>query len=242
VVPRIIHQTWKNYDIPEKWKKNQETWKKNHPNWKYMYWTDEDNLNLIKNHYPWFLETFVSYPHNIQRADAIRPFILYHYGGIYADMDYICLKNFDDVVQKDGVYLVECNYQLTNSLMASSSRHPFWKIVMKNMMKNTKQPFYMPHHLYILTSTGPHLLNNSLKLYEGGGDIYVLDQDRFSPCSWCEKTCKTDNRKHYSYTDHNGTWTKWDTKVIIHFTCRKNYYLLLFLFLIILWQWRRKNV
>ena len=97
MVPRIIHQIYwdfsgNNNPPPAEWKANQETWKKNHPNWKYMYWSDEDNLNLIKNHYPWFLNTFISYPHNIQRADAIRPFILYHYGGLYADMDNVCLK------------------------------------------------------------------------------------------------------------------------------------------------------
>lgn len=37
--------------------------------------------------YPWFLETFDGYPYPIQRADAIRYFVLHHFGGIYIDLD-----------------------------------------------------------------------------------------------------------------------------------------------------------
>jgi len=39
--------------------------------------------------YPWFLETFDSYPYNIERADVIRYFALYHFGGIYLDLDLV---------------------------------------------------------------------------------------------------------------------------------------------------------
>jgi hypothetical protein len=42
---------------------------------------------FIATHYPWFLETFEGYKYPIQRADSIRYFVLYHYGGIYIDLD-----------------------------------------------------------------------------------------------------------------------------------------------------------
>ena len=47
-------------------------------------------LTACANHacrYPWFLETFDGYPYPIQRADAIRYFVLHHFGGIYIDLD-----------------------------------------------------------------------------------------------------------------------------------------------------------
>ena len=37
--------------------------------------------------YPWFLEDWDGYEFPIQRADAIRYFVLAHYGGIYIDLD-----------------------------------------------------------------------------------------------------------------------------------------------------------
>lgn len=50
-------------------------------------WTDADAREFIEKEYPWFLETFDGYPFNIQRADSIRYFVLYHFGGIYIDLD-----------------------------------------------------------------------------------------------------------------------------------------------------------
>lgn len=37
--------------------------------------------------YDWFLEIWDNYPFGIERADAIRYFVLYHFGGIYIDLD-----------------------------------------------------------------------------------------------------------------------------------------------------------
>lgn len=55
-------------------------------------WTDEKSRELIVAEYPWFLETFDGYAHPIQRADAIRYFVLAHFGGIYVDLDDVCIS------------------------------------------------------------------------------------------------------------------------------------------------------
>lgn len=57
-------------------------------------WTDQSARSFIAENYPWFLETFDSYPYAIQRADVIRYFILAHFGGIYIDLDNV-LSNPD---------------------------------------------------------------------------------------------------------------------------------------------------
>ena len=51
-----------------------------------MFWL-RDALLMHICRYPWFLETFDNYQFPIQRADAIRYFVLAHYGGIYIDLD-----------------------------------------------------------------------------------------------------------------------------------------------------------
>ena len=63
------------------------SWKKNNPDWEIKLWTDEDNRSYIARRYPEFLNIFDSYPHNIQRADAIRSFLLRDFGGVYCDLD-----------------------------------------------------------------------------------------------------------------------------------------------------------
>ena len=50
-------------------------------------WTDDKSRELIATEYPWFLDTFDNYSQPIQRADAIRYFVLAHFGGIYIDLD-----------------------------------------------------------------------------------------------------------------------------------------------------------
>ncbi|KMU79388.1 mannosyl phosphorylinositol ceramide synthase SUR1 [Coccidioides immitis RMSCC 3703] len=73
-----------------------------------MLWTDEKADAFIESQYPWFLETFRNYRYPIQRADAIRYFVLTYYGGIYIDLDdvrqvscylqYIYIYGFVDLV------------------------------------------------------------------------------------------------------------------------------------------------
>lgn len=58
-----------------------------HKDFEYKLWTDESSLAFIKEHYPWFLPTYLGYQFNIQRADAIRYFVLHKYGGVYLDLD-----------------------------------------------------------------------------------------------------------------------------------------------------------
>lgn len=56
-------------------------------------WTDAKSRELIATEYPWFLNTFDNYSQPIQRADAIRYFVLAHFGGIYIDLDDVCTNH-----------------------------------------------------------------------------------------------------------------------------------------------------
>ena len=44
-------------------------------------WTDEDNYNLIKDHYAWFLDTYESLSKPVMKADSARYLYMYHIGG-----------------------------------------------------------------------------------------------------------------------------------------------------------------
>ena len=222
MIPKIIHQVYgifqDNKPMPNEWKEYSKILKKIYPNWKYKLWNYESCLDLLKNHYPWFLKTYNEYKYPIQRADAIRPFILYHYGGIYFDMDFVCIKNISEYFNKNGVYICEsAHFGLSNSLMASSKNHLFWKNVIEEMMKNNKQKIYQTHHLYIMQSTGPRLITTCYNNYKNN-DIYILPKKLFNPCSVCEKKCKITN-KIYCYTSNSSSWHNLDSKIINFIFC-----------------------
>lgn len=86
-IPRILHQTWKSSLLPSKWAIQSKKCQEMHKDFEYKLWTDESSLEFIKEFYPWFLPTFLGYKFDIQRADAIRYFVLHKYGGVYMDLD-----------------------------------------------------------------------------------------------------------------------------------------------------------
>jgi len=159
-VPKIIHQQWKDERIPNKFMKWRTKWLTLYPEpeYKYMLWTDTNGRELIQKHYPWFLETYDAYEHNINKADATRYFVLHHYGGIYADLDYEPMINFYEYLPKNQVGVVESPYywneQTQNCLMSSPQGDPFWLDLFFILFKNAKKE-------EVLEATGPILLDQA---------------------------------------------------------------------------------
>jgi mannosyltransferase OCH1-like enzyme len=183
-IPKIIHQTAPT--DKKKWNKLwfecQNSWHKNfpEPEYKYMMWNDEDLDNLIKNDFSWFYEIYKSYKNNIQRIDIARYFILYKYGGIYADMDYICMKNFYNMLPSNKVSISESPYKnnenLQNALMASNVNNIFWiKLIDEAIIRNSDKE----RDNDVLGTTGPVLIsdvyNNNKNL------VFILNSKLFNP-------------------------------------------------------------
>jgi len=183
-IPKIIHQTWKTRDIPydvyqKAWI---DSWKKYHADWEYKFWTDEDNKAFIKRHYPWFLKIYDRYQKSICRADAVRYFILHHYGGVYVDLDFECLKNIQPLLDNYGLVFGRMgndhafSHSIPNAFMASSKGNLFWLVMMRELVSRRNEQ-------YVESATGSLLLykavrfshkhawlrmlfKNSIKIYE----------------------------------------------------------------------------
>lgn len=196
-IPKIIHQTWKTNDIPydvypKEWV---DSWKHFHPDWEYRLWTDEDNRRLISEHYPDFLPVYDNYPADINRADAARYFILYHYGGLYVDLDFECLKSFDVLIDNQEMVLGRMDagfflrHSVPNALMASVPGHPFWIQLIKALPSYRKQSC-------VELATGPAMLFSELCLYliyrflclknKAPGSVKLYPTTYFYPITWKE--------------------------------------------------------
>lgn len=171
-IPRIIHLTWKDHNIPDVWKETIPAWKRIMPEWKIMFWTDAMNREYIQKKYSWFLSTYDGFPYNIQRADAIRYFLLRDFGGIYSDMDIKPLKNIETYltgVNADVILVKSGNLSqiYTNSFMASPKNSHFWNHVIQYMIKG-EIPWYaqFTRATTVLYSTGPHMLTKIVQNYK----------------------------------------------------------------------------
>ena len=63
-------------------------------------------MDFIADRYPQYVPLFQSYSDPLERADAIRYFILYEFGGIYADLDMEFLKPLDSLLNQGYPYIL----------------------------------------------------------------------------------------------------------------------------------------
>lgn len=148
--PKIIHQTWKDEQVPTSLASYQASWKSLHPEWEYRLWTDEDNDALVENEFSSLLDLYRSLPRAIHRADFARVLYLWRFGGLYVDLDIAALKPADELLDGTtctlgtepklhaerlrGVDQVVCN-----AAMASEREHPFWEKVIDEIRARSTQ-------------------------------------------------------------------------------------------------------
>ena len=221
MIPKLIHQTWKTSEIPEKYNAYQKKLLELHPGWEYKLWTDEDNLALVKQHFPDFYETYIDFPKNIMRADAIRYLIMHKLGGLYLDLDYEMLKPFDILDQE---LVLPYNRQrragdpydgLGNCIFASAPGHEFWKFVIDDLtaMSDYEATFkslsgkpYVTNRTTLEEAiTGPVLLTKVFYAHKDKLKNYILPpREEFHPPS----TSSADEVSAETYGIHHcsGTW------------------------------------
>lgn len=237
-VPKIIMQTWKTQDVPDKWKRSQESIRKHLPDYQYVLLTDEDNREFVKQYFPDYLSTFDSFPHPIQRADMIRPMWLYINGGVYMDLDFEIQKDFSSLLETGELFLVSSGNigaSLTNSFMASVPRHPLWLLYLERM-KEPVSVFAITKHFEVMTTTGPLALTSVVKNNEV---VYSsLPQKFLMPCSVCDDR-DSDVCNGYLRPLEGQSWNSWDSLVLNFLMCHWKKIVILVIFLLFCWLvWR----
>jgi len=202
-VPKIIHHICPR-DFRKwhpKWFHCYESWLRVFPKEEYthMHWFDDELDDVIKNDgYEWFLSIFDSYDVNIKRIDMVRPFILYKYGGVYADMDIEVYKDFFDQLDQEKVSIVESPYkaneEISNCLMGSPVGHNFWLLVIDRCYRHKEQ--------YTLLSTGPQLISEVYK--ENPELVAVLPDKLYNPGPWFPENPDI-YAKHFNTVMWDGT-------------------------------------
>ncbi len=145
-IPKILHQTYKSEDtLPPTYARCQTVAKRLHEGWTYMFWTDERMEEEVRQSFPELYPVFSILPRMIMKIDVFRYCLMWKYGGVYADLDYLFRKPFD--MMNEGLVLPisrrqsKMKYQLRfgNSVFASSPGHPFWRLVLDDILHNKER-------------------------------------------------------------------------------------------------------
>ena len=102
---RILHQTWKDADVPRAFGDWQRSWLRHNPGWEYRFWTDASARRLVAQQAAWLLPVYDAWPQAIQRVDTARYVWMLAFGGVYADLDFECLRPLDALLRDQQVVL-----------------------------------------------------------------------------------------------------------------------------------------
>lgn len=220
-VPRILHQTWKTEWIPEAYRAFADSVRTHHPHFQIRLWTDRDNRTLIADRYPWFLPTYDAYAHDIERADAIRYFLLHAFGGVYVDLDMECLRPFDELLEDDAVHLsLEAGpsiFQkvLSNAFMAAPAGHAFFAGLIRELPSIRGKDVTFQD---VFRNTGPDMLHAYCQRAGWADRISVVGLDRICPVGVIEQNVALPSRDlavirrdRLLYAIHHNT-ESWNTQ------------------------------
>jgi mannosyltransferase OCH1-like enzyme len=215
-IPKIIHQiywdfTFKNRDIEVLFGEHYKKVKLIYNDWEYRLWNKDDCITFLTNNYPKYLDYFNLLNIEIKKHDFIRILIIYHYGGMYLDLDIMPISkiNINNFIDYDIYFSSESPEPVpTNCFILSKS----------------KQEFFINYANYVMTlsmdlgavaHTGPGALVEFYKEYNSKYKIKMLDYKLLTPINYHQK----DELKYCRYNDcsnkypesyfihmYNGSW------------------------------------
>jgi mannosyltransferase OCH1-like enzyme len=216
-IPKIIIQTWKSNTVPQRYMKLINSVKENNPDYKYLFFTDDDIEKFFKMYYPDYFVTFLRLPKIIQRIDFFRYVAVYHFGGIYLDLDMKVFKSFDEILNNSCVFPIDeyinisfcrtnrykpyCDkgqtFLLGQYAFAAEPKHPFIKLLIDKIHGSID--YYIQYadynsEDYIYKTTGPDFVTDVYIDYQNKNAITILDNGK---------------RQYFgNYAKHNyfGTW------------------------------------
>ena len=189
-IPRRLHHIVLgplSRSVPLNWQRARNACIVLHPNFdQFFFWSDENSEAFLQTNYPWFVPTWKSYETFVQKADSLRYFVLFHYGGIFLDMDLSCRVSLNPLLNylesssslsssPDLFFGVKAfPVGISNGFLISTRAHPFLRRVMDNLA-SYHRTFLFPHATIVI-STGPMYLSIQMQLHLSLRDsILVLD-------------------------------------------------------------------
>lgn len=137
MIDNNIHQIWVgDKRIPNHVKNYMDRVKNHHVDFNYYFWNDDNLPELPEN----LKKIYDSYQQPVLKADLLRMYVVYTYGGTYLDADLIPARGLDSHVilhkEYDGFIVYDDSYQmsaLSNTIFGFKKNHPLLKYMLDNI-------------------------------------------------------------------------------------------------------------
>jgi mannosyltransferase OCH1-like enzyme len=141
LIPKRIIQTWKTHNIG-KLEQLSQTWKHFNPSYTYTLFDDVECTNMIREHFDTrVLEAYKNIKPGAFRADLWRYCELYINGGVYSDIDTVCIGSIDDVILSDATFITPIDIrdkELFNAFIAVIKKHPIMLMCIEEVVSNVE--------------------------------------------------------------------------------------------------------
>lgn len=143
--------------------------------WDARLWTDRDIFDFFITQSRDIRLAMKEYPCGVMRSDAFRYLLLKHFGGLYVDLDFVCLTSLD------WISAMECfacgdqgDGQLCNAfLWAPRPEDPFFDGIEESLLGRAGEG-------NPVTATGPRLLT----AHAAGRDFHQIPSEHIYPVAW----------------------------------------------------------
>lgn len=191
MLPRILHQTWRDHLVPHEVYFPQwiASWRELNPGWEYRFWTDRDNDRLVAHHYPEFLPFYQSIDRGVIRADVARALYLHRHGGLYVDMDFVCLQPMEPLIAPHAGKVVLALHAsprqpLPNAWLYSPPGNDYWLRFLRSAAWRWQCGERVPENV-----AGPNLLylHDGREWASGNRSLHRIDPGIIYPYVWSDE-------------------------------------------------------
>ncbi len=175
-IPKILHQFWHGNPFPEKYKQLTDLWKNMHPDWTVILW-DEEAVSKFGLANKWMYENMKN---PSAKSDVVRYEVVYSYGGVYMDTDFLTCKNFDKLLYLDffcglmGSYdgtLLNAETCVAPSIFGASQGNGILEKIILKIGQQKTVPRTIPE---IMTITGPQMFSTEVLAELGPRPLTVV--------------------------------------------------------------------
>lgn len=222
MIPKKIHYIFLRQEesFPPLFKLCLERAEAMHPDWDVTLYNESMARARLKELLPEYAYTFENFYYNVQKADFLRLALVYLFGGFYMDLDVLCEKPLDGLldhhlvlgeektVNMDVQKKLNLKYRtrVANYMFGGEPGHPFMKRMLEEMDARCTQTLHSQQE--ILDVTGPGLLTDVYWDHAAEYPDITLLRNREL---WCLQPWHHEVACHFgTYAGHlhAGTWRK----------------------------------
>jgi mannosyltransferase OCH1-like enzyme/glycosyltransferase involved in cell wall biosynthesis len=177
LIPKRMMQTWEHKHLSREFQEIMDTWKTHNPNYEFVLMDAEDREQFIRAH---FEQSVVDAYHQIipgaYKSDLFRYCYLWVIGGVYVDIDTLCLGKLDDFLISGAELVVpidlnvspnEGNHNLACGFIATIPKHPALMRCIQKIVHNVRTNT-VPRSK--LDFSGPGILGRAVNEYMGNDE------------------------------------------------------------------------